>query len=221
MSSTPSAEDLQAVTASWREAAKRLVTVLRHAPDDELRCAVLERLAQRFGAFGYPAFLKLVLIVAEHGDVRARSVLAEAIAAALRRGTLPGGELTSWGASRFWSAEGDVRAGVLADQYLGFAPSRRLGPIEYLTVWHCQRTQRTYLGENTYRNALAALVALIDHDPDARRLYAARIEADIADASAGAYTHLVRARLEALALAWAQNHPPAAIAAAAVQATRA
>ena len=123
------------LSAPWRESAARLVQMLESATDPELCLAVLKHLTRRFGDHGFPGFLKLLLTVAESSNELAHRKLAEAVALGLRRGDAPSGVLTSWGATRFWSDQQPLRAGMLPGNLFSAPPRRQLDPIEYLTVW--------------------------------------------------------------------------------------
>jgi hypothetical protein len=206
------------LAGAWREAATRLVLGLRGAGGDELRLAILKRLVRRFGEHGYPGFIKLLLIVAESSDSQAKRQLAQSIALGLKRGELPSGQLTSWGATSLWSSGQPLRAGLLSNSALRAAPRRSLGPIEYLTVWYCQSTQRPYLSEARYREALTRLIELLNHSTEAQQLYPLKLEADIAAGLEGAFTRLTRERLAALAAEWKKNAVPDEIATAALAA---
>lgn len=206
------------LAGSWREAATRLVLGLRGAGGDELRLTVLKRLVRRFGEHGYPGFIKLLLIVAESSDTQAKRQLADTVALGLRRGELPSGQLTSWGATSLWNVGQPVRAGLVSSGAMRAAPRRSLGPIEYLTVWYCQRTQRPYLTEVRYREALTRLIELLNHSPEAQQLYPLKLESDIAAGLEGAFTRQTRERLTALAAEWKKGAAPEAIAAAVLRA---
>lgn len=200
--------------APWREAAARLIQSLRRATGEELRLALLKRLNRRFGDHGYPGFIKLLLIVAESEDPAAREQLAETIALGLRRGDAPSGVLTSWGATRFWDTPRPLHAGMLPGNLQGSAPRRLLDPLEYLTVWFCQRTHRPYLSAPGYQDSVTRLVELFNASPLARQVYPLKIEADLAGVE-GAFTRQTRQRLATLAAAWKQGQTARAIAAAA------
>ena len=199
--------------AAWRESAARLAGLLERTADAELCLAVLKQLNRRFGEHGHPGFIKLLLILAESDNELARQRLADALALGLRRGDAPTGVLTSWGATRFWSGEQTLRAGMLPGNILGLAPRRQLDPLEYLTVWFSQRTHRPYLSEQTYRECLCRLIGLFDTSALARQCYPLKIEADLAGFE-GAFTRQTRQRLAILAEAWKQGLPAAMIAAA-------
>lgn len=202
--------------APWRESGARLALVLESSPDEERSLAVLKHLNGRFGDNGYPAFLKLMLIVAESTNAEAQRRLAAAIALGLRRGDTPSGVLTSWGATRFWSTREPLRAGMLPGNLLGMAPRRMLDPLEYLTVWFSQRTHRPYLSETAYRECLERLIGLFNCSGAARQWYPLKIEADVAGIE-GAFTRQTRARLTLLAEAWKDGQSPGAIAALAAE----
>lgn len=203
---------LAAAAESWREAAARLAEGLHHSPDDETRLAVLKRVCRRFGYLGYPGFLKLMLIVADSDNTPAKRDLAAALALALKRHDLPTGQLTSWGTTDLWKASGDntraISASVLNGQHLGVAPRRSFGPLEYLTVWYCQRTQRPYLSDDGYYAAVVKLITLLNHSSEAQELYPLKIESDLSTEPEGAYTRQTRSRLGTLAGAWRRGESP-------------
>jgi hypothetical protein len=199
--------------APWRESAARLAQFLAATGDEDLTLAVLKQLCRRLGDRGYPGFLKLLLIIAESGNTVAQRRLADAVALGVRRGDAPSGVLTSWGATRFWTAQQPLRPGMLPGNILGVAPRRQLDPLAYLTVWFSQRTHRPYLTETTYRECLGKLIELFNASPAARQWYPLKIEADLAGIE-GAFTRLTRQRLGTLVGAWRQGQPPAAIATA-------
>ncbi len=198
----------------WRESAGRLHEFLELTGDAERGLTVLKRVCRCFGDHGYPGFIKLLLIIGEAGSELARERLSAAIALGLQRGDVPSGVLTSWGATRFWTAQQPLRAGMLPGNSLGVAPRRQLDPLAYLTVWFCQRTHRPYLSEPTYQLCVARLVELLNSSRLARQLYPLKIEADLAGIE-GAFTHLTRSRLAALADSWKRGLPVDGIASAA------
>ena len=102
-------------------------------------------------------------LVAESDDGDTKRLLADTVVTALRRSDLPGGALSSWGATRLPENVTGMSAGALAGGFFGSSPRRMLGPVEYLVVWHLQRTQRTSLGADAFRRHLALLVDLLNH----------------------------------------------------------
>src|SRR5262249_45963214 len=154
--------------------------------------------------------LKLLKTVAESNDAQAKEALAETLAAGLRRDDLPGGQLTSWGGSRLLPAARDS-GGVLAGRFLGAMPRKTFGPIEYLTAWLCQGTQRTRLGAPAYADALAQLIALVNCSSDARARYPVKLEAESRNELEGAYTQATRQCLADIAARWRANESPGAI----------
>lgn len=199
-----------------RQSADRLVSALAAHADPEYRLTVLKRLVRRLGEDGYPLFLRLLNVIAESDDVRAQRLLADTFGTALRRMDLPGGALSSWGATRLPDSAGPLAASALSGQFFGAAPRRSLGPIEYLTVWHLQRTQRSELSAAVFRSSLARLVALFNRSDEARALYPQKLAADAQNEMEGAYTRATRERLAAMAAAWSGGQPPEAVAAAAL-----
>ncbi|QCW28399.1 hypothetical protein FE772_24850 [Lysobacter enzymogenes] len=84
-------------------------------------------------------------------------------------------------------------------------------------MWHLQRTQRTALGAETFRTALARLIALLNRSEDARTLYPQKLAADAQNEMEGAYTRATRERLRALADAWRAGRSPEEVAQAALE----
>jgi len=214
MNAVPSAQSL-------REAADRMVSALAAHGDPEYRLTVLKRLVRRLGEDRYPVFLRLLGVVAESDDARAQRLLADTIGTALRRMDLPGGALSSWGATGIPDSGAPVSASAFSGQFFGGTPRRMLGPVEYLTVWHLQRTQRTALSAETFRTSLARMIALLNQSEDARTLYPQKLAVDAQNELEGAYTRATRERLAAIAAAWKAGRSPDEIAQAALDASAA
>lgn len=198
-----------------QETARRLTGALKAWPDSEQRLALLKRMVSRLGDHGYPLFLKILLVVEEAEEAPPKQALADTLALALQRTDLPSGQLTSWGASQAWDGTTPVHAGVFANQHLSETPHRQLGPIEFLTVWYCQRTQRPFLDESRYADALAKLISLCNRNDTARRLYPAKLAADSQNELEGAFTRLTRDKLSSIASAWKPDATPEQVAEAA------
>lgn len=205
--------------AELRAAADRLVSALAAHSDPEYRLTVLKRLVRRLGEERYPLFLRLLGVVAESDDARAQRLLADTFGTALRRMDLPGGALSSWGATRLPDPGAPVAASAFSGQFFGATPRRLLGPVEYLTVWHLQRTQRTALSAATFRTALSRMIALLNRSDDARALYPQKLAADAQNELEGAYTRATRERLAAIAAAWKAGRSPEEVAQAALDAS--
>ncbi len=201
-----------------RTAADRLVSALAAHSDPEYRLAVLKRLVRRLGDERYPLFLRVLGVIAESDDVRAQRLLADTFGTALRRMDLPGGALSSWGATRLPESTTPLAASALSGQFFGATPRRLLGPVEYLTVWHLQRTQRTALGAATFRSSLARMITLLNRSDDARTLYPQKLALDAQNELEGAYTRATREHLAAIASAWKAGRTPGEIADAALDA---
>lgn len=207
--------------AALRAAAARLVSALDAHADSEYRLAVLKRVVRRLGDERYPLFLRVLGVVAESDDTRAKRLVADTFGAALRRMDLPGGALSSWGATRLPETATPVAASAFSGQFFGATPRRLLGPVEYLTVWHLQRTQRTALGASAFRSSLARMIALLNHSDDARTLYPQKLALDAQNELEGAYTRATREHLAAIAAAWSAGLAPEEIADAAIEASTA
>ncbi|HJR72216.1 MAG TPA: hypothetical protein VJ806_01090 [Luteimonas sp.] len=199
-----------------RAAADRLVSALAAHSDPEYRLTVLKRLVRRLGEEQYPLFLRVIGVIAESDDERAQRLLADTFGTALRRMDMPGGALSSWGATRLPESTGPLDASALSGQFFGATPRRLLGPVEYLTVWHLQRTQRGALGAAAFRTSLARMIALLNRSDDARTLYPQKLAADAQNELEGAYTRATRDRLAAIASAWKAGRSPEEVAQAAV-----
>lgn len=203
--------------AALRTSAGRLVAVLGAHADPEYRLTVLKRLARRMGEEGYPLFLRVLGVIAESDDDEAKRLLAGTFGTALRRMDMPGGALSSWGAARLPEHAGPMSASAFSNQFQFFGHTPRLlGPIEYLTVWYLQRTQRVALGADAFRTALARLIALLNYSDDARALYPQKLAADAQNELEGAYTRATRHRLAAIAAAWQAGKSPDEVAQAAL-----
>ena len=201
-----------------RTAADRLISTLAAHQDPEYRLTVLKRLVRRLGEDRYPLFLRLIGVVAESDDERAQALLAETFGTALRRMDLPGGALSSWGATQLPQTASPLQVSSFSGHFFGATPRRQLGPVEYLTVWHLQRTQRTALSEDSCRRCLERLIALFNRSEDARLLYPQKLAADAQNELEGAYTRFTRERLAAIATRWAAGDSPEQVAQAAVEA---
>jgi hypothetical protein len=196
--------------------AGRLVSALLFNRDEDFRLALLKRVARKLGeSDGYPTFIKLLTTVSESADEPGKRALAATLAIGLRRNDLPSGQLTAWGASRLWQA-GSPAGGNLGSQLFGAAPHRSFGPIEYLTAWFGQGTQRIRLGAEVYADALRRLIDLVNADSDAHALYPRKLEADTQLELEGIYMRGTRDRLATIASAWSNGVPSVEIAAAAV-----
>jgi hypothetical protein len=194
-------------------AAQQLMHALAQSQDEEYRLALLKRIVRRLGPTGYPRFLKLLLTVAQSRDERAKKALADVFAYALRKMDLPGGEMTSWGASSMGADGETMSASALSGVFFSGAPKRAFGPIEYLSAWFGQSTQRRRLSAQSYQDALQALLTLFSYSPQAAALYQQKLEADAKTEMEGAYTRQTRERMRAIAQSWRDGLPPSAIAA--------
>ncbi|MBE1161411.1 hypothetical protein [Dyella acidiphila] len=178
---------LQSLAEPLLETTRRLVHALQQEPSTELRLALAKRIVRQLGDEAYPVFLKMLLIVAESEDAAAKQCVADLLAAAAQRMDLPAGQLSAWGSS-----------------YGSVQRRRLLGPIEYLTVWYCQQTQRPMLDKALYADAMRKLLALFELNPQLRAHYAGKLEAEVGSELEGTYTRETRDILGRLAQRWRQ-----------------
>ena len=206
-------------TSHWLTKASHLARVLKEVDSADVRLAVLKRLGDRMNEPGYPGLLKLMMILAESEDWTARQRLAETIGTALQRLDLPTGELTAWGSGTGWH-DLTIQPGQWLDvQALSAsaAPVRRFGPIEYLVVWYCQKTQRPYLSDEAYLKAVSQLIDLFNQSYISRQLYPAKILVDLEHGQEGNYSRRSRASLTRLATRWQAGDTPYQVAASSIE----
>ncbi|WP_266167825.1 hypothetical protein [Dyella subtropica] len=192
--------DLQPLAEPLLETTRRLVAALQQESSVDLRLALAKRIVRQLGDEAYPVFLKILLIVAESDDAAAKQCVADLLAVAAQRMDLPCGQLSAWGSS----CRNDVED--TAPYAAGSMNRRRvLGPIEYLTVWYCQQTQRPMLDEALYADAMHKLLALFELNPQLRMFYANMLDAEVGTELEGTYTGETRDVLHRLAQRWQQD----------------
>jgi hypothetical protein len=191
--------NLQSLAEPLLETTRRLIAALQQEPSMELRLALAKRIVRQLGDEAYPVFLKMLLIVAESEDPEAKQCVADLLAAAAQRMDLPSGQLSAWGGSSRNGHEESVAVPAVS----GSMNRRRLlGPIEYLTVWYCQQTQRPMLDRNLYADALRKLLTLFELNPQLRTFYASKLDAEVGIELEGTYTCDTRRILGRLAQRW-------------------
>lgn len=175
----------------WALAAQSLVEGCIDLPKDEDRVALLSAVCEGLGDDLYPAFLRVLSIVGEHGDHAARTAVALALVHALRTGRLPSGRRNAWGAK------------PATQPAAGYGNMRSLGPLEYLCAWHAQAEPERVLTATQFQGAARSLMDLIASSDEARALYCEKLLAEVDDPIAGALTRQTRHALRELAVAWA------------------
>jgi len=175
----------------WAQAAQALVDGCSDLPSDEDRVALLAAVCEGLGDELYPAFLRVLWTIGQHGDHAACAAVARALVHALRTGRLPSGRRSAWGGS------GTPQPAV------SFGSTRSLGPLEYLCAWHVQADPARAMTAAQFHTAARALMDLIATCPEARTLYCEKLLADVEDPLGGALTRQTRHALRALATAWA------------------
>lgn len=185
----------------WLGAAEVLIEACAHLPTPEDRVRWLERMCLSLGDSLYPAFLRVLCYVGEHGDEAAQKAVADTLVLALQSGRLPSGRHTAWGAKHSASPFG--------------GGTRTMGPIEYLCAWHAQPDSRGPLGASAFDRAARSLLGLVSHSDIARRMYCAKLMSDAQDPLGGAWSRNSRQALQAMAQAWTSadiRHPQRAAA---------
>lgn len=173
----------------WWGAAQTLVEGCCTLPAAE-RVRWLEQLCLGLGDQLYPAFLRVLCLVGEHGEPLAQQAVAATLTQALASGRLPSGRQTAWGAA----------AG---------AATRQQGPIEFLCAWYLHPGSSDTLSANGFDQSARALLGLVAHDSQAHALYRARLSAAAADPLEGTWSRHDRAVLSALVQAWQAGVAPA------------
>jgi hypothetical protein len=193
-------------------AARQLLRALSLNSDEDYRHALLKRIVRKLDEAGYPRFIKLLSVVAQSRDDRAKRLLADTLAISLRKMDLPSGEMTSWGASSLGMDGTAISASMLSGGLSYSAPRRFFGPIEYLAVWFGQSTQRRRLSTEAFEQALISLITLLNFSVQAASLYQNMLEAEAKSELEGAFTRLTRDRLTVIASLWRAGKSPQEIA---------
>lgn len=171
----------------WRGAAQALIDGCTTLPAGEPRLRWLEQLCLALGDALYPAFLRVLSLVGQHGEPLAQRAVAATLTEALASGRLPEGRQSAWG---------------------GATASWRAGPIEFLCAWHLHAGAGVPLPALAFDRHARALLGLVAHDTAAHRLYRERLLAAADDAMEGAWSRQDRAALQALAAAWRPGTQP-------------
>jgi len=177
----------------WVQAAQALVEGCIDLTHEEDRVALLSAVCHGLGDDLYPAFLRVLSLIGQHGDHAARAAVAVVLVHALRTGRLPSGRRTAWGAD------------ASSAPTMSYGHTRSLGPLEYVCAWHAQADPGRALTAEQFQSAVRSLMDLIASSDDARRLYCEKLLADVDDPIVGALTRQTRHALRELAIAWAAN----------------
>jgi len=174
----------------WVLAAQALVDGCIDLPHEEERVSLLIAVCDGLGDDLYPAFLRVLSLIGQHGDHAARTAVADALVHALRTGRLPSGRRNAWGAD------------AASAPPMSYGHTRSLGPLEYVCAWHAQADPGRALTADQFHSAARSLMDLIASSDDARRLYCDKLLAEVDDPIAGALSRPTRHALRELALAW-------------------
>lgn len=179
----------------WHAAAQTLVDGCSALNSGEQRVRLMEQLCISLGDNLYPAFLKILCAVGDHGDQDAQALVAEALVHALSTGRLPSGKLGAWGGS---SSNGAAP----------FGHTRSLGPVEYLCAWYAQSGGGQSLPANTFDRTARTLLSLISMAAEAKALYCAKLQADVEDPLSGSLSKSTRLALAQLITSWQEGLDP-------------
>jgi hypothetical protein len=174
----------------WDQAAQALVAGCIDLSHDEDRVMLLRAVCDGLGNELYPAFLRVLAIIGQHGDHAARASVSGALVHAIRTGRLPAGRRSAWGAS------------PVPSESICYGKTRSLGPLEYLCAWHAQAEPELAISAHAFQAAARAVMDLIVAHPEARALYCEKLLADADDPIGGTLTRQTRCALRALACAW-------------------
>jgi hypothetical protein len=177
----------------WVGAAQALVDGCVDLPGDDERVALLSAVCQGLGDELYPAFIRVLWTVGQHGDHAAKAAVAKALVHALRTGRLPSGRRSAWGAHAPMNANA------------AYGRTRCLGPLEYLCAWYAQTDDVRALTAAQFHTAARALMDLVACSTEARLLYCEKLLADVDDPIGGALARYTRDALRALAVAWSEG----------------
>ncbi len=166
----------------WDAAASALIDACCTLAGDE-RVHWLEQACAELGDALYPAFLRVLCRVGEHGEDAARRGVATTLMRALQTGRLPAGRHAAWGSQRM-------------------SATRSHGPLEFLCAWYLHPNGGDSLPAPVFDRAARALVELLASDADTQRLYRARLAAAADDPLEGAWSRRDREALRALARTW-------------------
>lgn len=178
----------------WHSAAQTLVDGCNALNGMEDRVRLIEQFADKLGDQLYPAFIQILSLISVCGDSAAKSLLTEALLHAMQSGRLPSGRLAAWGAMQ-----------TPANNRFGQA--RSLGPVEYLCAWYAQPSGRAPLSEHAFRVAAGHLIDLFDSNTAVKRLYCAKMCADLEDPLGGALSRGTQDAMLKLVKSWQQNLP--------------
>lgn len=195
--------------ADFVGATQALLAALDQEPDANERVSLLNRVARNFGDDWFAAFVKVLCIVGQSRDQRAKELLADALCTAIQKGDMPSGFLTPWGIPSSML----VLSPTATTSFFQRAARRSLDPIEYLCAWYSQATHLTPLGDMIFRESLTALLALFNALPQAAAAYQAKLASDALNHPEGTFTEATRSRLLAIAEEWRHGLDPQTIAA--------
>jgi hypothetical protein len=191
-------------------AARSLVLTLMSQPRVEDRAATLRELCRRLGDAWFPFYVKLLMVIGEGAPADERAFVADAAAHGFQRGQAAAGSLSAWGMPAPLPAT--LASAAAGHGFLRSASARPLDPLAYVVVWFGQSTARPLLPRLSFERALVALLCLFNASSAAVAIYQAKLRADAAAASEGAFSTATVGRLQVLVEGWAAGTPPSQLA---------
>jgi hypothetical protein len=174
----------------WFSAAQTLVDGCVSLAHEEDRVSFFQSICTELGDELYPALLKILCVIGDHGDEPARMAIASCLVTALMTGRLPAGRLGAWGTNHTTLVKS------------GYGGSKSLGPVEYLCVWYAQASGRVPIAAPAFDRAARSLLTLVSTSEQARSLYSAKLLADAQDPMDGVLSRPTRLAIEQLAQSW-------------------
>jgi hypothetical protein len=150
----------------WQMAAQRLVSGCFSLDTQDKRVELMESVCFGLGDELYPAFLHILCIIGQHGNLEACNLITDTLVQSLLTGRLPSAKLASWGASK-----------LDPNSLLGKTVS--LGPVEYLFIWYSQPSAAPPLPVQSFHVAAFYLLSLISSNTKAKNLYCKKLRSDI------------------------------------------
>lgn len=194
MTDSLTSDSLSREEPDWYAAAQALVDGCCTLATPELRVRFFDRVCLGLGDRFYPAFLKLLCIVSDHGDDDAKRAVARTLVHALSTGRMPSGRLSAWG-------------GSTSESESTYSQTRSLGPIEYLCAWRAQEAGVHSLTPETFDASAKAVISLVSSEPEAKALYCAKLQHDIDDPLGGTFNRHTRVAMTTLLQRWLANEP--------------
>lgn len=202
------------IEKEWMETAARFQVMLVELEDENLKLPIVNGICKEIGGGSYPEFLKLLLLISQKGTDEAKVALSKLFETGIEVSEMPGGRLNMWGGStqqEGFPVNRVISASTLLRARGSQVSSASLGPIEYILVWHGQKTHKPYLSDGAFSSALQMLLSLFNHWDRTSELYAKHLMLQADAGVEGAFTQCTKGRMRLLAELWLSNTEPEVI----------